>query len=76
MLLAQGKQQDALTVDESQILGWMQSQDKPVTAAAVAAGLGMEGQGSVAGIERALSQLQAEFEIYETGIGTGLFQVL
>ncbi len=70
----QGTQQ-GVSVDQEQLLAWMRGQKRPVSVDDVAAGLGVAGA-HAAGLKRAMDGLLSEFEIYETGVCTGLFQVL
>jgi hypothetical protein len=70
----QGTQQ-AENVDQLELLAWMRAQKRAVSFDDLAAGLGMAGA-QAAPLKRAMDGLLSDFEIYETGVSTGLFQVL
>ena len=72
-VLMQASMDHSLTV--SKVLEWMEAQKCAVTISDVAKGLGLPS--SVGRQLRSLfADMHAEAEIYETGIGTGLYQVL
>ena len=59
----------------SKVLEWMEGQGCAVTISDVAKGLSLP-SGTGLQLRSVFADMHAEAEIYETGIGTGLFQVL
>ena len=62
-------------IDQEALLDWMRGQSKAVSFDEVAAGLGLAGE-KAAALRRTMDALLCEFEIYETGVCTGQYQVL
>lgn len=67
--------QQESSIDLEALLNWMRSQSKAVSFDGVAAGLGLVG-GKAALLRQTMDTLLSEFEIYETGVCTGQYQVL
>ena len=66
---------DPLALTSSSVLEWMEGQGRPVTVSDAAKGLSLPS--SLGRQLRSLfAELHSEAEIYETGVGTGMFQVL
>ena len=66
---------DLLALTSSSVLEWMEGQGRPVTVSDAAKGLSLPS--SLGRQLRSLfAELHSEAEIYETGVGTGMFQVL
>ena len=64
-----------LPVAEEDVLRWMGKQGSAVSLANISAGLGLKAAES-AQVGEAVRALQAACEVYETGLNTGLFQLL
>lgn len=66
---------DALALSASRVLEWMEGQGCAVTVADVANGLSLPSHAGLQ-LRSFFADMHAEAEIYETGVGTGLYQVL
>ncbi|CAL8469508.1 g9049 [Coccomyxa elongata] len=67
--------QQESSIDQEALLNWMRSQSKAVSFDDVAAGLGLVG-GKAALLRTTMDALLSDFEIYETGVCTGQYQIL
>ena len=64
-----------VSLTPSKVLEWMEGQGCAVTVADVANGLSLPSHAGLQ-LRSFFADMHAEAEIYETGVGTGLYQVL